>query len=255
MGFDGFVTDDLGAVASLTGSRPGRERETGQHATEDPVEATAVAIKAGNDSDDTEFQVNIPLAVKRGLLTMKDVDGALRNVLRVGFRLGAFDPTESSPYSKISMSAVRSPEHLALSLKTAEESITLLSNKQAFLPLKREVTRPITVIGPAGSMEYETGNYYGEPARKQGVAEGLRELLGAKFDVRYEKGAGFVEAADPALIARAVDLAKKSDNFILCLGTKLQVEAEGKDRRDLNLLGAQESLLEALSAANPKRHR
>src|ERR1700759_4149931 len=29
-GFNGFVTDDLGAVALLTGSRAGRERETGQ---------------------------------------------------------------------------------------------------------------------------------------------------------------------------------------------------------------------------------
>jgi beta-glucosidase len=50
-GFDGFVTDDLGAVALLTGTHPGRDRETGQRATEDPVEATAMAIKAGNDSD------------------------------------------------------------------------------------------------------------------------------------------------------------------------------------------------------------
>ncbi len=251
-GFDGFVTDDLGAVALLTGSRPGREREAGQRATEDPVEAAAMAIKAGNDSDDTEFEVNIPLAVKRGLLTTSDVDGALRNVLRVGFRLGAFDPPESSPYSKITMSSVRSPEHLALSLQTAKESITLLSNKRNFLPLKREAVHSIAVIGPAGSTDYETGNYYGKPARKEGVAEALRELSSGKIDVRYEKGAGFVEAADPALVAKAVDLAKKSDVVILCMGTNLQVEAEGKDRRDLNLPGAQEQLLEAVAAANPQ---
>lgn len=250
-GFDGFVTDDLGAVALLSGSRP-NQTEVGQRATEDPVEATALAIKAGNDSDDTEFERNIPLAVKRGLLTVAEVDLALTRVLRVGFRLGAFDPPERNPYSHIPMSVVRSPEHLALALKTAQESITLLSNQRNFLPLKREQVHSVAVIGPAGDTDYETGNYYGTPARKVGPAQGLRDLLGAKVPVEYEKGVGFVAAADPSAIARAVDLARRSDIVVLCLGTDLHVEAEGRDRRDLNLPGAQQQLLEAVFAANPR---
>jgi beta-glucosidase len=251
-GFDGFVTDDLGAVALLTGTRGGRVYETGQKVSEDPVIATALAIKAGNDSDDPEYETNIPLAVKRGLLTEKDVDQALTRVLRVGFRLGAFDPPETNPYSKIPMSVVRSPEHLALSLKTAEESITLLSNRDSFLPLKREAVHSILVIGPAGDQDYETGNYYGTPARKVGPFAGLQELLGPSVSVKYEKGTGFIDAADPVAISRATDLAHQSDVAILCLGTNLQVEGEGHDRRDLNLPGAQEQLLEAVFAANPK---
>lgn len=251
-GFDGFVTDDLGAVALLTGSRAGRGYEVGQRVSEDPVEATALAIKAGNDSDDAEFETNIPLAVKRGLLTVKDVDQALTRVLRVGFRLGAFDPPQMSPYGGISMSAVRSPEHLALALKTAQESITLLSNRSNFLPLNREAVHSIAVIGPAGDTEYETGNYYGKPERKVGPLAGLRDLLGADISVEYEKGAGFIDPADPAAISRAADLARKADVAVLFLGTNLQVEAEGHDRRDLNLPGAQEQLLEAVFAANPK---
>ena len=251
-GFDGFVTDDLGAVALLSGSRAGRGVEVGQHVSEDPVVATAMAIKAGNDSDDTEFETNIPLAVKRGLLTVKDVDGALTRVLRVGFRLGTFDPTESNPYNKIAMNVVRSPEHLALALKTAQESITLLSNRNDFLPLKRAAVHSVAVIGPAGDTDYETGNYYGTPARKVGALAGLRDLLGPNVSVQYEKGAGFIEAADPVAIANAAALAKESDVAVLFLGTNLRVEAEGRDRRDLNLPGAQEQLLEAVFAANPK---
>ena len=80
-------------------------------------------------------------------------------VLRVGFRLGAFDPPESNPYNKIPMSVVRSTDHLALALKTAQESITLLSNHNDFLPLKREAIHSIAVIGPAGDTDYETGKY------------------------------------------------------------------------------------------------
>jgi beta-glucosidase len=251
-GFDGFVTDDLGAVALLSGGRAGRGNETGQHVTDDPVEATALAIKAGNDSDDTEYQTNIPLAVQRGLLSVKDVDEALARVLRVGFRLGAFDPPEMSRYSKISMSVVRSPEHLALALKTAQESIALLSNRNSFLPLNRASIHSIAVIGPAGDTEYETGNYYGKPERKVGPLAGLRDLMGTAVSVQYEKGAGFTEPGDASAISRAAELARKSDVALLFLGTNLQVEAEGRDRRDLNLPGAQEQLLEAVFAANSK---
>ncbi len=250
-GFDGFVTDDLGAVALLTGSRKGSE-EVGQRLTDDPVLATAMAIKAGNDSDDAEFQTNIPLAVKRGLLTTADVDRALGRVLRVGFRLGVFDPPADQPYNNIPMSVVRSPEHIALSLKASEESITLLSNRGNFLPLKQDEIHSVAVIGPAAGDDYETGNYYGKPTRKISPFEGLSQFLGKGARVEYEQGAGFTDAADPAAIRRAADLARKSDVAILCLGTNLKVEAEGHDRRDLNLPGAQEQLLEAVYAANPK---
>ena len=250
-GFDGFVTDDLGAVALLTGSRKGSQ-EVGQRLTEDPVLATAMAIKAGNDSDDAEFQTNIPLAVQRGLLTTADVDRALGRVLRVGFRLGVFDPPADQPYSRISMSVVRSPEHIALSLKAAQESITLLSNRQNFLPLKQDDIHSIAVIGPAAGEDYETGNYYGKPFRKISPFEGIRQFLSKNARVEFEQGTGFTDAADPAAIKRAADLARKSDVVILCLGTNLKVEAEGHDRRDLNLPGAQEQILEAVYAANPK---
>ena len=241
--FDGFVTDDLGGVNLLVAAH---------HITEDPVEATAAAIKAGCDSDDVQYETNIPLAVKRGLLQTADVDRALARVLRVGFRLGAFDPPEMNPYSKIQADVIRSPEHLKLSLQTALESMTLLSNRNNFLPFKKDGVKSIAVIGPAGDTAFETGNYYGTPARKVSPLQGLKDALGSDVKVEYEQGAGFIEAADPAMIARAVDLARRSDVAVLFLGTNLRVEAEGRDRRDLNLPGAQQQLMEAVFAANPK---
>jgi beta-glucosidase len=241
--FDGFVTDDLGGVNLLVAAH---------HITEDPVVATAEAIKAGCDSDDVQYETNIPLAVKRGLLQAADVDRALARVLRVGFRLGAFDPPEMNPYSKISADVIRSPEHLKLSLQTALESMTLLSNRNNFLPLKKENVKSIAVIGPAGDTAFETGNYYGTPARKVSPLQGLKETFGSDVKVEYEQGSGFIEAADPSMIARAADLARRSDVAILFLGTNLRVEAEGRDRRDLNLPGAQQQLMEAVYAANPK---
>ena len=139
-GFDGFVTDDLGAVQLLTSERP---NEPGHRFSDDPVVSTAAAIKAGNDSDDQEFEDNIPKAVQRGLLTVADVDKALSNVLRVGFRLGAFDP--STPYDTIPMSVVRNPDHLALSLQVAQKSLTLLSNRSSGAGTTRTGSRPVAV--------------------------------------------------------------------------------------------------------------
>jgi len=248
-GFDGFVTDDLGAVQLLTETR---RTEVGQRFSEDPVYAAAMAIKAGNDSDDPEFERNLPLAIKRGLLTEKELDHALRNVLRVGFRLGAFDPPQDSPYSKIGMDVVRSSAHLKLSDQVGAESMTLLLNRQNFLPLDKEKIKSVAVLGPAAGDDYETGNYYGTPFRKVSVVRGLESLLGKGVKVEFEKGGGYIDPLDQKAIDHAADLARKSDVVVLCLGTSLRVEAEGRDRRNLDLPGAQEQLLEAVYAANPK---
>lgn len=252
-GFDGFVTDDLGAVGLLTTGAPesaNRLKEIGQRFSEDPVVSTAAAIKAGNDSDDEEFQENIPKAVQRGLLTMKDVDQAVSRVMRVGFRLGAFDP--STPYDNIKMDVVRSQPHLDLARRAAEESVVLLANKLHFLPLDQGKIKSVAVIGPAGDQDYETGNYYGKVFKKVGVTQGLQQVLGPNVKVQYEQGASFKNPADAEMLRRAAELARNSDVVILCLGTNLSIEAEGLDRRDLHLPGDQQRLMEAVYAANPK---
>ncbi|NJD08908.1 MAG: glycoside hydrolase family 3 protein, partial [Gemmatimonadetes bacterium] len=58
-GFDGFVTDDLGAVNLLSADGPG---EPGHRFSPDPVVAAAASIRAGNDCDDQQFQDNLPKA-------------------------------------------------------------------------------------------------------------------------------------------------------------------------------------------------
>jgi beta-glucosidase len=252
-GFDGFVTDDLGAVGLLTAGQPEsriRLNEIGQRFSEDPVVSTAAAIKAGNDSDDEEFQENIPTAVQRGLLTMKDVDQAVSRVMRVGFRLGVFDP--STWYDNIKMDVVRAQPHLDLARRAAEESMVLLANKLHFLPLEQGKIKSVAVIGPAGDQDYETGNYYGKVFRKVGVTQGLRQVLGQGVKVQYEQGASYHDPADADMLRRAAELARNSDVVILCLGTNLSIEAEGLDRRDLKLPGDQQRLMEAVYAANPK---
>jgi hypothetical protein len=53
-------------------------------------------------------------------------------------------------------------------------------------------------------------------------------------------------------IARAAELARGADVAVVCIGTDARVEHESRDRRQLGLPGAQEELVRAVLAANPR---
>ena len=67
-------------------------------------------------------------AVREGLLTEADVDRALRRILRTRARLGLFDPPEEDPWKDLGADDVDTPEHRAVALRTARESVVLLKN-------------------------------------------------------------------------------------------------------------------------------
>jgi beta-glucosidase len=247
-GFDGFIVDDLTGVRHLV---------DGHHITTDMAVAVADALNAGCDYDDAEYRQHIPEAMQRKLVTEDVVNRALARVLKVGFRLGAFDPPEMVPFSKIPESVIDSPEHRALTLKASRESIVLLSNKDHFLPLDKSKLKSVAVIGPCAQTP-EFGNYYHYNKEQTGGAlivplAGLKNRLGAGIEIRSAVGCGILPAeTDEAEIAKAVDTAKGADVAIVYVGTNLKVEAEDRDRRELTLPGAQEKLIEAVFAVNPQ---
>jgi beta-glucosidase len=241
--FDGFVVSDLGGIDSslVNGSR-----------ITDKIEvAAARAIEAGCDLDDRFYESSLPVAVRTGLISEAVVNQALTRVLRVAFRLGAFDPPEMVPYSKIGAEAIESQPHRDLALKTALESMVLLRNQNGFLPLDKGKVKSVAAIGPQAD-RFETGNYFGAKPRVVSPIEGIRAKLGAAVKVEYAPGCDIIEPAKPGEIEQAAELARQSDVAILFLGTNLRVEAEGRDRKSLDLPGSQQQLLEAVFKANPK---
>jgi len=243
-GFEGFVVSDLGGIGSYM---RGHMKDKGVKTEE----AVAKALAAGCDYDDEHYRDAIPEAVRAGSVSEEVVNRALTRVLRVAFRLGAFDPPEMVPYSKIPASVIDSPEHRELALKTEREAIVVLSNKDGFLPLDKSKIKSVAVIGPMAERP-EHGNYFGAKPRCVGAIEGIRNKLGAGVQVSTATGCGVVEAANPVEIEKAVEAAKGADVAFLFLGTNGRVEAEGRDRESLGLPGAQEQLLKALAKANPK---
>ncbi|HUP03653.1 MAG TPA: glycoside hydrolase family 3 C-terminal domain-containing protein [Bryobacteraceae bacterium] len=242
--FDGFVVPDSGAVQLLVNS---------YHEVATMEEAAAKTILAGSDLDNGLYPRTLATAVQKGFLKESDLDQSLRRVLRVRYRLGEFDPPSMVPYSKISPSIIDSAPNRALTLKTAHESIVLLTNKNNFLPLDKSKLKTIAVIGPHADFAMLGIGYTGLASNFIKPIDGIRNKVGAGVQVLYAKGCNILDAPDKdASFAEAVNAAKKADVAIVYAGLNNQLEAEGRDRPYLGLPPVQEELIKAVYAANPR---
>lgn len=252
----GFVVSDLGGLKTMVeGHEAGRMSY---------VDAVAQSLMAGCDFSDQEFQDNIPAAVRAGRLTQARLDDALTRVLRVRFRLGEFDPFDAVPYSKIPPAVINSAEHRALALKTAQESIVLLQNRNHLLPLDRNKIRHIAVLGPLADVAV-VNNYNGKPPAMVTPLQGIKDRVAPGTEVRYGIGAIIGGRPHPwaktpdeskldaeSELQKAIELARGADVVVVFVGTDARIEQEGRDRTSLALSGTQEALVEAVFAINPR---
>jgi beta-glucosidase len=254
-GFDGHVVSDCGAIYDIYANH---------NFVATPEEAAALAVKAGDDLCCGTDYNSLTRAVKKGLISEQEIDAAVGRVLEARFRLGLFDPPEKVPYARISISQNDTPEHEALALKAARESMVLLKNN-GLLPLARAKIRRIAVIGVnADSVLVLLGNYNGTPARPVTILDGIRQVAGADIEVVYEPGCPLAlckdgtEEPDAEMWTNAIAAAKSADVVIYVGGISPQLEGEemrvdcdgfyGGDRTRIELPAAQTNLLKALRA-------
>ena len=193
--FQGFVTSDCGAIQDFFSP-------TGHHYSADAAHASAVAVKAGTDTNCGQSYRALADAVHQGLISETDIDQAVERLFTARFRLGMFDPPSEVKYAQIPFSEVDSPEHRALALKTAEESIVLLKN-DGTLPLKPSVKR-VAIIGPnAASLAAIEGNYNAIPSHPSLPVDGIEEALRGKATVTYAQGSNYVDVL-PIVVPRTV---------------------------------------------------
>lgn len=183
---DGFVVSDLGGVRTMVTGHG-----KGQMSYEDAV---AQSVMAGCDFSDKEYAAHIPAAVRSGKLTMERLDDAVFRVLRVRFRLGEFDPFAAGPYSRIKPDVVGCAAHRAVALKTAQQSIVLLKNDGALLPLDRAKLKKLAVIGPLAD-RIVLNNYNGVPGPLMTGLQGLKDRLGTNVEISYARGCDVVGGA------------------------------------------------------------
>jgi beta-glucosidase len=188
-GFKGYVVSDCDSVDDIW-------RYHKIVAT--PEEAAALAVKNGDEVNCGRTYGALFNAVHLGLITEAEVDVAVRRAFLTRFQLGMFDPPGKVRWAQIPYQVNQSPEHDALALKAARESIVLLKNN-GLLPLDRKKLKSIAVVGPtADEIMSLLGNYYGSPAAPVTILQGIREAAGPNTKVLYSRGADLVEGrAEP----------------------------------------------------------
>ena len=169
--FRGYVVSDCDAIAGICDAH---------HYVPTMHQAAAMGIQAGCDQNcGYTFQQHLRKSVDLNLVSEADIARAVTRALTGRFLLGEFDPAENVPYSKISFGVVDSPEHRALALEAARQSIVLLKNENGFLPLDKSALKSVAVIGPAAG--FEAGSYAGFSAVHVSPLDGIATALGTDF--------------------------------------------------------------------------
>lgn len=142
------------------------------------------------------------------MISEEKVNTSVKRLLKARFELGEMDDLEKVSWAKIPFSVVASAAHDSLALKIARKSMTLLMNKDNFLPLKRGGLT-VAVMGPnANDSVMQWGNYNGMPPHTVTILDGVRNLLGADDKLIYEQGCPWVERT---LIHSAFSQCKSAD--------------------------------------------
>ena len=230
-------------------------------------EAVVACLKAGINQFLDTYIDETKAAVRNGSVTEPEIDDLLRPKFRVTMRLGLLDPPEMVPYSKIKDSPEpwNTEKNKAVSEKMALESVVLLKNADAFLPLKKDSIKSIAVIGPlANSVHWDW--YGGTPPHAITPVDGIRNAVGPGVKVSYaadEIGNAAVHAAQSSDVAVVVvgndptcgpDMAHDWHNSPDGGGTlPCTVPSDGREGRDREVITlAQEQLIKQVYAVNPK---
>ncbi|MHA4842905.1 glycoside hydrolase family 3 C-terminal domain-containing protein [Flavitalea antarctica] len=182
--FTGYVTSDCWAIEDFFK----------YHKThKDSVSSAVDGVLHGTDIEcGTSVYYTLSDAVKRGMISEEQINVSLRRLFTTRYKLGMFDPPTMVKYANAPVSTLEAPEHQALALKMAQQSIVLLKNDNNTLPLKRTIKK-IAVIGPnADNRVAVLGNYNGIPSRISTVLDGIKQKLGEGVEVVFEKGTTFV---------------------------------------------------------------
>jgi len=240
--FKGIVISDWGGTHStVAAANNGLDLEMG----------------SGPKYDQYFFATKLLDSVKAGKVSMKVIDQKVHRILWVLYHTAM---STNPPAGKMN-----TPAHSKTVYDVAAESIVLLKNDKHMLPLNTSSVKSIAVIGDNATHTFHLGGFGAGVKAKYEVTAlaGLQNRLGKKVDIKFAQGysgmyrqhGAMVNAAtkpsDSSMVAEAAALAKKTDMAILFIGGNRDYESEGSDRKDLSLPFGEQTLVDAVTAANP----
>jgi len=145
---------------------------------------------------------------------MEQIDNAVRNILRVKYKMGLFDNPYVDPESAKKM---LDPSFLEHARKAARQSTVMLKNENGALPLSAEKIKSVAVIGPlADAPRDQMGTWCFDGLAENSVTplKAIRDLLGER-KVNYVPGLKYSRDKSKDQFTAAVTAAGKSDATLL----------------------------------------
>lgn len=214
----------------------------------DGKDAAEKSVNAGVDMEmvSETFINNLKQSLAEKKVSMETIDNAVRNILRLKFRLGLFD----NPYIVTPQSVKYAEEHLQKAKTAAEQSLILLKNDNNTLPVTDRI-KTIAVVGPMADAPYEqmgTWVFDGEKDHTRTPLNAIKEMYGDKVNVIFEKGLEYSRDKKTGGISKAVGAARRADMVIVFVGEESILSGEAHSLANLDLQGAQSELINSLAA-------
>lgn len=234
-GWDGMVVTDWNSAGEMIAHGFSRDLK---HSAEQ-------AINAGVDMDMMSygFIQYVEELVDEGLVSEKEIDRAVRNILKLKFELGLFE----NPYVDEAASAEvdYAPEHLEAAKQCAVESAVLLKNN-GVLPLAD--VRKILVTGPLADAPYEQLGTWAFDGQKEHSVTPLAALR-KEYDVIWEPGLSYSRDKNTSDFAKVRRAAAQAEAAVVFVGEEAILSGEAHSLSDLNLQGAQSELIAEVAKA------
>ena len=228
-GWDGMVVTDWNSAGEMIAHGFSRDLK---HTAEQ-------AINAGVDMDMMSygFIQYVEELVKEGKVSEKEIDRAVRNILKLKFELGLFE----HPYVDETASAKvdYAPEHLEAAKQCAIESAVLIKNN-GVLPLAGAKT--ILVTGPLADAPHEQMGTWAFDGQKEHTLTPLAALR-QEYDVIWEPGLDYSRDKDRSDFAKVRIAASRADAAVVFVGEEAILSGEAHSLSNLNLQGAQSELI------------
>ncbi len=239
-GFDGFVVSDWDSIRQLQ-----------IHGlTENDKESAYEAANAGVDMEmaGDAYSNHLLSLVDEGRVDVEKIDRAVLSILTLKFSLGLFENPYTEPDSLPEFGSERA---LAASRKAALQSVVLLKNDRAALPLNKSALNSLAIIGPLADAPYEqlgTWIFDGDETLSVTPLQAIKDMVGDEVDLHYVRAMQNSRGRVNPEFDVAVKAAAKCDAALLFLGEESILSGEAHSRADIDLPGDQAELVRRVRA-------
>lgn len=235
--FDGFVVSDWASIGEMIA----------HGFAKDDKQAAEISANAGLDMEMVTgaYLKYLPELIKEGKVSMATVDNAVRNILRIKFRLGLFE----NPYVDTNKASVMYADaHMKAARQAAVESAILLKNDNNTLPLAE--SKKIAVIGPMANAPHDQLGTWIFDGDKNHTVTPIGALKGDYKHIRYvyEPALDFSREKNTANFEKAKQAAASADVAVVFLGEESILSGEAHSLSNINLIGVQSELLKAVKS-------